>query len=76
MLGIGTAPRRVDGSPPPEGLNVFASPEQHRRDLRTSNMLQGLNHELKRGTRVASLFANEAGGLPLTTAVLAEPSEA
>ena len=32
----------------PEGLSVFASPRPHRRRLRTSNMLEQLNKELKR----------------------------
>ena len=59
----------------PEGLNVFSLPEQHRRRLRTSNMLERLNRELKRRTRVASLFPNEASALRLVTAVLAETSD-
>ena len=40
----------------PEGLAVFAVPRSHRRRLRTSNMLERLNEELKRRTRVAGLF--------------------
>lgn len=36
-----------------EGLAVFALPRAHRRRLRTSNMLERLNEELKRRTRVA-----------------------
>ena len=59
----------------PEGLNVFALPEHHRRRLRTSNMLDRLNRELKRRTRVASLFPNEASALRLASSVLAETSE-
>jgi len=59
----------------PEGLNVFGLPEHHRRRLRTSNMLERLNRELKRRTRVASLFPNEASALRLVTAVLAETSD-
>jgi putative transposase len=59
----------------PEGLNVFALPDAHRRRLRTSNMLERLNRELKRRTRVATLFPNEASALRLVTAVLAEISE-
>lgn len=59
----------------PEGLNVFGLPEHHRRRLRTSNMLERLNRELKRRTRVATLFPNEASILRLATAVLAEVSD-
>ena len=58
-----------------EGLNVFTLPEKHRRFLRTSNMLERLNREIKRRTRVASLFPNEASVLRLVTAVLAETSD-
>jgi putative transposase len=58
-----------------EGLNVFGLPEHHRRRLRSSNMLERLNREIKRRTRVASLFPNEASALRLVTAVLAETSE-
>ena len=37
----------------PEGLAIFAFPEVHRRRLRTSNMLERINKEIKRRTRVA-----------------------
>lgn len=39
-----------------EGLAVFALPVSHRRRLRTTNVLERLNRELKRRTRVATLF--------------------
>jgi len=58
-----------------EGLTVFSLPEAHRRRLRTSNMLERLNREIKRRTRVASLFPNEASALRLVTAILAETSD-
>jgi len=44
----------------PEGLTVFALPSTHRRRLRTTNVLERVNRELKRRTRVATLFPNEA----------------
>ena len=45
----------------PEGLTVFELPSSHqRRRLRTTNMLERLNQEIKRRTRVATLFPNEA----------------
>ncbi|HLG97568.1 MAG TPA: transposase, partial [Bryobacteraceae bacterium] len=59
----------------PEGLTVFALPPQHRRRLRTSNLLERLNKEIKRRTRVATLFPNEAALLRLVSAVLMEISE-
>jgi putative transposase len=59
----------------PEGLTVFALPPSHRRRLRTSNMLERLNKEIKRRTRVAGLFPHEASLLRLVSAVLMEISE-
>jgi putative transposase len=59
----------------PESLTVFSLPAGHRRRLRTSNMLERLNEEIKRRTRVAGLFPNEASALRLVSAVLMEISE-
>lgn len=59
----------------PEGLTVFALPASHRRKLRTTNSLERLNKEIKRRTRVATLFPNEASLLRLVSAVLIETSE-
>src|SRR6185436_20187560 len=59
----------------PEALTVFLLPRRHRRRLRTSNMLERLNKELKRRTRVAGLFPNEASALRLVSAVAMEISE-
>ncbi|MBX3649726.1 MAG: IS256 family transposase, partial [Rhodocyclaceae bacterium] len=59
----------------PEGLAVFAFPAEHRRRLRTNNALERLNRELKRRTRVASIFPNEASLLRLATAVLMETDD-
>ncbi len=59
----------------PESLTVFRLPASHRQRLRTTNMLERLNRELKRRTRVATLFPNEASLLRLVTAVLMEISE-
>jgi len=59
----------------PEGLAVFARPAAHRRRLRTTNMLERLNKEIHRRTRVATLFPNEASLLRLVSAVLAEVDE-
>jgi putative transposase len=56
----------------PEGLTVFDFPADHRRRLRTNNGLERLNREIKRRTRVASIFPNETSLLRLATAVLME----
>jgi transposase-like protein len=59
----------------PEGLTVFALPARHRRRLRTSNMVERLNEEIKRRTRVAGLFPSDASVLRLISAVVMEISE-
>jgi transposase-like protein len=59
----------------PEGLTVFDFPAEHRRRLRTNNGLERLNREIKRRTRVASIFPNEASLLRLATAVLMETDD-
>ena len=59
----------------PEGFAVFSLPTAHHKRLRTSNAIERINQELKRRTRVASLFPNEASLLRLVTALLAEHSE-
>jgi putative transposase len=59
----------------PEGLTVFQFPTTHQRRLRTSNLLERTNKEVKRRTRVATLFPNEAALLRLVSAVLMEISE-
>jgi transposase-like protein len=57
-----------------EGFAVYSLPEAHRRRLRTSNAIERVNQELKRRTRVASLFPNEASLLRLVSALLCEIS--
>jgi transposase-like protein len=59
----------------PEGLAVFGVPANHRRKLRTNNCPERLNREIKRRTRVASVFPNEASLLRLATALLMETDE-
>ena len=58
-----------------EGLTVFLLPESHRRLLRTTNGLERVNKEVKRRTRVATLFPSEASCLRLVSAVLMEISD-
>lgn len=59
----------------PEGFTVFVLPYAMRQRLRTTNMLERLNREIKRRTRVSSLFPNEASLLRLVSAILMETSE-
>jgi transposase-like protein len=59
----------------PEGLAVFTFPEALRKRLRTSNMCETLNSQIKRRTRVVGLFPNESSLLRLVTGVLMEISE-
>jgi len=59
----------------PEGLTVFALAPHHRRRLRTTNGLERLNKEIRRRTRVATLFPNEASLERLVSALLVEISE-
>jgi len=56
----------------PESLTVLTLPCDHRRRLRTTNTLEALNKEIKRRTRVATLFPNTESLLRLVSAVLAE----
>lgn len=58
-----------------EGLTIFQFPEDHRRRIRTSNVLERVNKEVLRRTRVATLFPNEDSCLRLVSAVLMEISE-
>ena len=59
----------------PQGLTIFSLPPEYRRRLRTTNGLERPNREIKRRTRVATLFPNEASLLRLVTAILAEASD-
>lgn len=58
-----------------EGLTILQFPEDHRRRIRTSNVLERVNKEILRRTRVATLFPNEDSCLRLVSAVLMEISE-
>lgn len=59
----------------PEGLAAMQFPEEHQRKIRTSNMLERVNKEVRRRTRVAGLFPNETSCLRLISAVLMEISD-
>ena len=54
----------------PQGFAVFALPIGQRARLRTTNGLERINREIKRRTRVASIFPNTASCLRLISALL------
>ena len=59
----------------PEGLTVFAFPEDHWRRIRTVNSLERVSQEIRRRTRVVVIVPNEASCLRLVSALLMEISE-
>lgn len=58
-----------------EGFTVYAFPRAHQKKLRTSNGIERINQEIKRRTRVATLFPNEESCLRLVSAILMEQHE-
>jgi len=58
-----------------ESLAVLQVPVAHRKRLRTSNSVERLNREIKRRTKVASIFPNTESLLRLVTALAIEVSE-
>jgi len=59
----------------PEGLTVFKLPVNRRKKLRTSNGIERLNREIKKRTKVVSIFPNEKALERLASALLIEISE-
>ncbi|MFN9592303.1 MAG: transposase, partial [Pirellulaceae bacterium] len=49
-------------------MMIFLRPAERRKRMRTTNLLERLNKEMKRRTQVATLFPNEASLLRLITA--------
>jgi len=58
-----------------EILAVHALPEHHRKRMRSTNMLERLNEEIKRRTRVIRIFPNEASCVRLVSALAMETNE-
>jgi transposase-like protein len=56
----------------PESFTYFNFPKEHWRKIRTNNNQERLNKEIRRRTRVVSIFPNEAACTRLITAVLQE----
>lgn len=59
----------------PEGLNCFELPKAHQKRMRTTNMVERVNQELKRRTRVIRIFPNVDSLLRVIIARLSELSD-
>lgn len=59
----------------PQGFIVFALPPEHQIRMRTSNAVERLDQEIKRRTKVAAIFPNEASLLRLVSAILTETND-
>ena len=58
-----------------EILAVYALPEHHRKRMKSTNMLERFNQELKRRTRVIRIFPNEQSCIRLVSALAMEENE-
>jgi len=58
-----------------ETLTFYQLPLQHHKHMKSTNMLERLNEEIKRRTRVVRIFPNEASCLRLIRALAAETHE-
>ena len=58
-----------------EILGVYCLPEPHRKRMRTTNILERQNQELKRRTRVVRVLPNGTSCLRLISARLIETSQ-
>ncbi|MGI6543540.1 MAG: IS256 family transposase [Limnochordia bacterium] len=58
-----------------DAMAVMAIPEHYRRRLRSTNMVERLNEEIRRRERVIRIFPNETSALRLLGAVLMEHDE-
>jgi len=54
---------------------VMCLPEKYRKRLRSTNMQERLNEEIRRRERVVRVFPNEASAVRLVGALLAEKAE-
>ena len=58
-----------------DAMAVTALPEKYRKRLRTTNMVERLNEEVRRRERVIRIFPNDESALRLIGALLAEKNE-
>lgn len=59
----------------PEGLSVMSWEKSKRKKLRTSNLAERMNKEIRRRTKVLGIFPNTEACLRLVTALLMEQDE-
>ena len=59
-----------------ETLTFYRLPRQHHKHMKSTNMLERLNEEIRRRTRIVRIFPNEASCLRLVRALCAETHEA
>ena len=60
----------------PQGLTVLAFPSSHQGRIRTVNVVERLNQEIRRRTRVVNILPNQASCLRLISAIAMEYSQA
>ena len=72
-----TAPRAVECLEAgfEDAMAVMSLPEKYRKRLRSTNMLERLNEEIRRRERVIRIFPNDDSALRLIGALLAEQNE-
>jgi len=58
-----------------DAMAIMALPEKYRKKLRTTNMQERLNEEVRRRERVIRIFPNDESALRLIGALLAEQNE-
>jgi len=58
-----------------ETLSFYRLPPQHHKHMKSTNMLERLNEEIKRRTHVVRIFPNEASCLRLVRALVVEQHE-
>jgi len=58
-----------------DAMSVMSLPEKYRKRLRTTNMQERLNEEVRRRERVIRIFPNDISALRLIGALLAEKNE-
>lgn len=58
-----------------ETLTYFSLPQVHHRNMKSTNMLERFNEEIKRRTRVVRIFPNYASFLRLIRVLAAEQHE-
>ena len=58
-----------------EILGVYSLPDTHRKRMRSTNMLERYNQEIKRRTRVVRIFPNEQSCIRLVSALAIETNE-